>query len=207
MTGVDVQEYSERCFKCTERRTRMAFARLLISLLLLGLASHANALDKGTCTQEQAIAAEDQASQASTWGQLFQGFSNFANCDDGAIAEGFDESVDRLLATKNPNYDEFAALVSLDYRFKAFVLRHVAGTGTGDAILAAGRNALACYTRSKMPICRDVSLSVAEGFEDAVREISGMQKNGTASQDQLEWKVTIQQFVIDCRRAVAHGSK
>ncbi len=176
--------------------------KLLGAILLACSSLTAFAGENNACTHEDEIAAFDIADNLKSWKLVFQAFSKFSQCDDGGIAEGFDESIDKLLARKNPEYDQLSGYIAHAPKFKVFVLRHIASTGTADDIKAAGENALDCYVKTKKPICKDIALSVADGFDDAIVEISQDQSNGTATQEQADWKKYLQKKVIDIRKSV-----
>jgi len=77
------------------------------------------------CTKQDAIAAEEQASSIQSWTELHRSYERYAQCDDGAIGEGYSDSIARLLAEKWESLDEFDRLGVQDRAFEGFVLRHV----------------------------------------------------------------------------------
>ena len=72
--------------------------------------------------------AEEETDKLQTWGALYQSYRRHADCDDGAVAEGYDEVVARLLRDHWDPLPQFAVLFEKDQRFKTFVLRHVSLT-------------------------------------------------------------------------------
>lgn len=85
-----------------------------------------------TCTREEAIKAEAEASTLTTWPKVFESYGHYRHCDDGAISEGYSNSVATLLATHWDQFEELRALVRAHPRFQAFVLLHVNETMTLD---------------------------------------------------------------------------
>jgi hypothetical protein len=77
------------------------------------------------CTREDAIRADQEASSLRGWAEVYKSYKNFAQCDDGGIAEGYSDSVARLLSEKWTSADELNRLALRDRRFERFVLRHV----------------------------------------------------------------------------------
>src|SRR3982074_1447518 len=77
------------------------------------------------CTQEQAILAENEASSLANWVDVHKSFKRFAQCDDGAISEGYSNAVARLLSDNWDSVGELNHLVSNDEAFKQFVFHHV----------------------------------------------------------------------------------
>jgi len=85
------------------------------------------------------MAAEAIAARLTDWKRVFGAFERFSHCDDGAIAEGFTDSVVRLLATQWPTLPQVAALENQNPSFRAFVLRHIdASADSADLEKVAG---------------------------------------------------------------------
>jgi hypothetical protein len=65
---------------------------------------------------------------------LYRSYHRFATrCDDGSIAEGYSDSVARILVDHWDTLPRFSELATKDHGFKNFVLRHVDGTmDSGD---------------------------------------------------------------------------
>jgi len=101
------------------------FSRFLTATILVLAAGAVLGRD---CTREEAMAAERVAAQLSRWNDIFDTYHRYSHCDDGAIAEGFTDSIARLLASKWDSLPEMAAIADKNPGFKAFVLRHVNAT-------------------------------------------------------------------------------
>ena len=171
-------------------------------LLLSGLSFQIFADNNHPCTKDEEIAAEQVADNLQTWKQLFQAFKLYSQCDDGAVAEGFDDTVDKLLAKNNANYDEFNNLTKHNPTFKTFVFRHLVATGAGDDIVTAGFNAKECYSKTSKPICKDIALALANGIDANIREISKMEAEGTSNQEMVEWKKRLEKVVKIIRKSI-----
>ncbi len=80
------------------------------------------------CTPAEAEAAERAAGTAQrSWAELHAQYAKFArdaDCDDGAIAEGWSEAVARLLADRWGELQALAQFVEADPAFLTFVLGH-----------------------------------------------------------------------------------
>jgi hypothetical protein len=63
-----------------------------------------------------------------TWDALYKSFKSYRQCDDGAIAEGYSESVARILVDRWNTLPQLARLVRKDADFRSFVLKHVDAT-------------------------------------------------------------------------------
>ena len=96
------------------------FICFAFALLFFGFLSPAMA----ACSSQTARKAEEQASTLKTWNALYQSFKHYAACDDGAIAEGYSNSVAALLS----EWDDIGSLNKLvikDKKFGDFVIKHV----------------------------------------------------------------------------------
>jgi hypothetical protein len=63
-----------------------------------------------------------------TWHALYHAYREFRQCDDGAIAGGFAETIATLLAERWGSFPHGANLMQQDPQFRAFVRQHL-----GDA--------------------------------------------------------------------------
>jgi hypothetical protein len=93
-----------------------------------GFTAHASP----TCTREEAIKAETEASTLTTWSAVFESYVRYRQCDDGAISEGYGNSVATLLASHWDQFEHLRKLVRAHPKFEGFVLRHVDQTMTSD---------------------------------------------------------------------------
>ncbi len=105
----------------------------IAAMICFGVAANASA----KCTQEDARKAETEAGSLATWPALFASYTHYQHCDDGAISEGYSNSVATLLASHWEQIDRLRELIRAHPKFQDFVLRHVDHTMTsnqGDAI-------------------------------------------------------------------------
>jgi hypothetical protein len=92
---------------------------LLVSTLLLA--------KEGTkpCGRKDAILAEQEASSLRSWTEVYKSYRHFRQCDDGAIGEGYSDSIARLVSEKWSSADQLDRLASHDRGFRSFVLHHI----------------------------------------------------------------------------------
>jgi len=103
---------------------------LAMALVLLACATSVSAKE---CSRLEAQEAEVIAPRLSDWNQIYDAFGRFRHCDDGAIAEGFTESVVRLLVSHWESLPKAAALAQRDASFRGFLLAHIdASADTND---------------------------------------------------------------------------
>lgn len=139
--------------------------------LILLLATHVFALDsesKKQCTVQEAIRAEEQASSLKSWDGVYEAYKNFSHCDDGAISEGYSDSISRLLAEGWNSSNRLNQLTSRDGNFERFVLRHI------DELMSPGQAAkirenvdIKCPLHAES-LCQAISLRIKD-VDKAIR--------------------------------------
>jgi len=135
---------------------------------LLGVSLALLASDKGKpCTMRDAIRAEEEASSLQSWADVYRSWRIFAHCDDGAIAEGYSDSIARLLSEHWDSTDELNRLVSHARGFEAFVLKHIDELMSPAQAEKIRHNADAhCPLRAKR-LCKLISARIREGNSPA----------------------------------------
>lgn len=122
--------------------------RMIPLILILVLMADAVADDARTtkCTQAEAAQAEKEADSLSDWDHVYRSFHKFSQCDDGAIAEGYSDSVTKLLGDDWKSFKRLLALANRNGNFRDFVLKHI------DESVPADRLAkIANHARSECP--------------------------------------------------------
>jgi hypothetical protein len=131
------------------RRSALLSARWALVATTIIVSFAATAIPSPTCTGEEAIQAETQASTLKTWSALFESYRRYSHCDHGAISEGYSNSVATLLASHWDQFGHLRALVRTDPKFESFVLHHVDETMTSEQGSAIKDNIrLSCPTKS-----------------------------------------------------------
>lgn len=98
-------------------------------------------VDAANCSKAMAIAAETKAGELKSWSEVYVWFKRYRNCDDGAIAEGFTESITILLARQWSVLPQLAARADKDTQFRAFVLKHIDESADADNLRLIEENA------------------------------------------------------------------
>lgn len=117
-----------------------------VAVLLLGFVTAATAAPNPPCTAAEGRRALDEADTLRSWDTLYKSYRSYRQCDDGAIAEGYSESVARILVG---HWDELPRLAEVTARsapFRRFVLLHVDSTLDTNDLRTISRNA-----RTKCP--------------------------------------------------------
>lgn len=117
----------------TERRSLIAFCAMLVFVAFEASSSE--------CSKAQAIAAETEAGTLKSWAAVHESFRAYAHCDDGAIGEGYSESITQLLANRWDTLGALAEIVADDPGFESFVERHVDATVPKERLAKIAANA------------------------------------------------------------------
>lgn len=112
--------------------------------------------DMRVCTQQEAQEAESLVATAKSWRQLHQQFERYAHCDDGAIAEGFSESVSLLLAEQWRDIGELGDILKSDQNFRKFVIQHIDETVPADRLKRIAKNAEKRCSHSLKKLCGEI---------------------------------------------------
>lgn len=118
--------------------------------------------DKKFCTKEESQSAEAVAATADSWAQLKEQVDRYSHCDDGAIAEGFSESVSRLLADQWRDIRQLGEIVMTQSEFRMFVLRHIDETVPNERLERIGENARERCPQGLEDLCREIESRVVQ---------------------------------------------
>jgi hypothetical protein len=125
----------------------------VISLLLFLVAAPANACK---CSDADAQAAERIAGNISSWPLFFAAYERYGHCDDGAIAEGFSESVVHLLASEWSSLPEAQTLMTQKPTFRLFVVGHLdASADPGELKQVAALTSTQCPASAAL-LCKEI---------------------------------------------------
>jgi hypothetical protein len=109
------------------------------------------------CTEVESRRALDEAGVLRSWYALYRSYKSYRQCDDGAIGEGYSESVARILVDHWNTLPQLARLARNDADFRAFVIGHVDATLNMDDVEKIRRNAKAqCPARLRI-VCNDLA--------------------------------------------------
>jgi hypothetical protein len=88
------------------------------------------------CTNEQARKSETIAAYLKTWDEVFGAWKDFKHCDDGAIAEGFSDSVTKILSEKWTENGHLIELIESNPQFEKFIVVHINRTVPRERLTA-----------------------------------------------------------------------
>jgi hypothetical protein len=110
-----------------------------------------------TCTGAEARRAEAEAVTLRAWDGLYRSYKLYRQCDDGAIAEGYSESVARILVDHWDTLPQLARLAKEDAEFRRFVMGHVDATLNTDDIAKIRTHAKTKCPAGLRAICTDLA--------------------------------------------------
>lgn len=156
-------------------RTAAAAAWLLMTLAPARGISGQSAM----CDQQRAHQAETRIDEIRSWPDLRGWFAAYAGCDDGGIAEGLDDFVTMLLATRWDEAPELERLLHDDPVFTRFVLDHIGGTANDLDSRTIVSNAMTRCSPGMQDLCADlVSLDRYRAKEDPEARRTGPSTDG-----------------------------
>lgn len=113
------------------------------------------------CSQDEAAKAEAYTDKITSWQALYSGYLQFRHCDDGSIAEGFQDRTVRLLASSWESLPEGAELMRQNQAFRTFVIRHIGATADTDELRAVSALAQGQCPEGQAELCRDIASASA----------------------------------------------
>jgi hypothetical protein len=116
---------------------------------------------KSSTTQE-AILAEGQAFSLKNWDEVYRSFKAFVHLDDGALAEGYSDSIDRMLSDDWSSVSHLNRLISNDKNFEKFILKHIDELMSQDQAEKIHNNAEKLCPQEARRLCQAISNRLSE---------------------------------------------
>jgi hypothetical protein len=126
---------------------------IVSTLLLIQVASS----QERPCANAEGRRALEESVTLRSWDALFKSYKSYRQCDDGAVAEGYSESVARILADHWNTLPRLANLAEKDAAFQEFVLKHVDVTVNKDDVERIKKNADTKCPTGLRRICHDLA--------------------------------------------------
>lgn len=140
--------------------------KILIPILLIMSMYWTACAKERHCTKADAIEAENSVSKLNNWENIYKSFKRFRHCDDGAIAEGYSDSVVRMFAEQWEGIDTFIKFTSSDHDFYTFVLRHIDATADKSEIEKIIANSSKHCSGSAKAICSAIEEAARKALRD-----------------------------------------
>jgi hypothetical protein len=100
------------------------------------------------------------------WDALYKSFRLYGHCDDGAVGEGYSESVAWILADRWKTLPRLSSLAAEDIAFRRFVLKHIdASDDMNDIKKIKGKVQTQCPQRLHK-LCYDIGKRADEALKE-----------------------------------------
>lgn len=136
----------------------------IVAVITLAAAGYAQ--DRA-CTDAEGRRALDEAVMLRNWDALYRSYKAYRHCDDGAIGEGYSESVARTLVDHWNTLGELDRLAKKDTQFRHFVIRHLDSTLDLNDVETVKKNAQAQCPMALRSLCRDLSRQADAALKEA----------------------------------------
>jgi hypothetical protein len=140
--------------------------KLLLISMVLALFGQVMLSQRQTCTNAEADKAEQEAETLRTWDALYKSYLRFGKCDDGAIADGYSESVARILVDHWDTLPRLAVLSRDTKQFQKFVLSHVDATLNMDDVKKIRANAAHTCPKGQSDLCKQLTVAADRAIEN-----------------------------------------
>ena len=93
------------------------------------------------CSETRVIAAVKESSTLKSWQNIYDSYRKYQQCDDGAIAEGYSDSITGLMANNWDTLKDLKMFTETDKEFLKFILRHIDASVDPDNVKKVSDNA------------------------------------------------------------------
>jgi hypothetical protein len=138
----------------------------LIAIFVLVFSASVACAQQRRCTEAEAERAMTQADTPRNWDTLYSSYKLYGQCDDGAIAEGYSESVARILVDHWSTLPRLASLATKNARFRRFVLAHVDATLDINDLKKIRTSAKTQCSSELAAICADLTKQADAALKD-----------------------------------------
>jgi hypothetical protein len=121
------------------------------------------------CTEEESRRSDEEAGSLRSWDALYQSYKRYGRCDNASAAEGYSESVARILVDHWAAVSRLAKLAGRDLGFRRFVLSHIDATLDMKDV----RTIAAKATKSCPPGLHSLCIDLKKSANAAIKEDAG----------------------------------
>ncbi len=139
--------------------------KVFVTVLVVALCNVTLHAQRPHCSTVEADKADRVAGTLRSWETLYKSYKRFHYCDDGSIAEGFSESVARILVGHWDTLPQISPVSGDDPKFRAFILRHVDATLAIDDLKKIRRNALTRCPDGESETCKQLRIASNRALE------------------------------------------
>ena len=113
-------------------------------------------LHAAECSRSDAIAADAAVDHLNDWNSIEAAFKQYAQCDDGAIGEGFSDAIVKLFANHWDQVPTLQALIDKDPNLEEFVVRHIDETADWDQVKQVRTLAFKSCPKGSDALCKKI---------------------------------------------------
>lgn len=135
------------------------------------------------CSKADAAEAERTVSNLDSWQKVYKSFIRFGCCDDGAIAEGYSESVVHLLSSQWEQLEELNKTVLSDSDFLSFVIRHVDASADESELKEVLDNSNKHCPKSAENLCSAIEIVARKALAEIQMRSSGVNRKREKGRD------------------------
>lgn len=126
----------------------------------------AQGANEKACTMDEGMRADSETDHLKDWDAVYRSFKKFGHCDNGAVAEGYDDVIVRLLVSDWSHFDALARFAGEGKAFEQFVLRHIDELASQKDLNAIANNAKSLCPPGQGALCKRIEASVASVLSD-----------------------------------------
>jgi len=156
---------------------RLFLIRLILSLSICAISTSNLLATENYCSKAEAIAAKNEADTLRSWQTIYDSYKKYHQCDDGAIAAGYSDSIIKMLANNWESIQDLNRLINIDKDFLKFILNHIDETATSCDVQKVYDNANQHCPKDSSALCSLIKIKAEDWLrkfkkeEDAFRFI------------------------------------
>src|SRR6266404_1689735 len=144
-----------------ERQSLMSspkqYIAITLALIVIVFSAQLGYAQKRPCSNVEGRRALDEAVMLRSWDALYTSYKSYRQCDDGALGEGYSESVARILVDHWSTLPQLARLATKDAEFRTFVIRHVDAALSMDDVKKIWKNATRQCPADLRTVCNELA--------------------------------------------------
>lgn len=119
------------------------------------------------CDATEAFIADKAVDNLQTWQAVYKSYRKYHACDDGVIAEGYSDSVVKLLANHWSEFPVMRHFITADPAFYQFVLSHIDATTDWDDLKNVATHAFSDCPKNAAKVCLAIERKASSAYKEA----------------------------------------
>lgn len=117
--------------------------------------------DRKPCVEAESIVAN-----LDDWNKIYAAYNDYNHCDDGAIAEGFSDSIVRMFSDRWGQLATFSKIASNNKKFFDFVVKHIDATVSKSDLETVIENSANKCPRKMHGVCRAINKKARKSLHE-----------------------------------------